>query len=97
MGKEVKRLLNKNLLRAAIAANGFTQEKLAECIGVSSNTLSSRMVGSSCFNTDEIDKICSALNISSNEQKAQIFLAAPSQIREDADAESVQKPELSNK
>lgn len=73
-------MLNKNLLRAAIAASGYTQEKLAESIGISSNTLSSRMVGSSCFNTDEIDKICSVLRITSNDDKANIFLASPSQI-----------------
>lgn len=72
-------MLNKNLLRAAIAASGYTQERLAESIGISSNTLSSRMVGTSCFNTDEIDKICSVLGITTNEQKAEIFLAAPSQ------------------
>lgn len=75
-------MLNKNLLRAAIAASGYTQEKLAESIGISSNTLSSRMVGTTCFNTDEIDKICSILHISSNEQKADIFLADPSHFRE---------------
>ena len=75
-------MLNKNLLRAAMAASGYTQEKLAESIGISSNTLSSRMVGASCFNTDEIDKICSVLSITSNDQKADIFLASPSQIRE---------------
>lgn len=73
-------MLNKNLLRAAIAASGYTQEKLAESIGISSNTLSSRMVGSSCFNTDEIDKICSVLCITSNDDKANIFLSSPSQI-----------------
>lgn len=72
-------MLNKNLLRAAIAASGYTQERLAESIGISSNTLSSRMVGTSCFNTDEIDKICSVLGITTNEQKAEIFLATPSQ------------------
>lgn len=72
-------MLNRNLLRAAIAANGLTQDKLAESIGISSNTLSSRMVGTSCFNTDEIDKICDVLKITSNEQKASIFLASPSQ------------------
>ena len=80
-------MLNKNLLRAAMAASGYTQEKLAESIGISSNTLSSRMVGASCFNTDEIDKICSVLSITSNDQKADIFLASPSQIREGTDAE----------
>lgn len=77
-------MLNRNLLRAAIAASGYTQEKLAEDIGISSNTLSSRMVGTSCFNTDEIDKICAVLSITSNDQKADIFLASPSQLWEDA-------------
>ena len=77
------KLLNRNLLRAAIAANGITQEKLAESIGISSNTLSSRMLGASCFNTDEIDKICEVLRITSNEQKASIFLAPPSQLWEE--------------
>ena len=72
-------MLNKNLLRAAIARAGYTQERLAECIGISSNTLSSRMVGASPFNTDEIDKICSVLHITHNNEKADIFLATSSQ------------------
>ena len=71
-------MLNRNLLRAAIARAGMTQEKLAESIGISANTLSSRMSGTSCFDTDEIDKICFALNIVNNSEKADIFLAAPS-------------------
>lgn len=75
-------MLNRNLLRAAIVASGYTQEKLAESIGISSNTLSSRMVGSSFFNTEEIDKICEVLNITDNGQKANIFLAQPSQLWE---------------
>lgn len=40
------------------------------------------MVGTSCFNTDEIDKICAVLSITSNDQKADIFLATPSQLWE---------------
>lgn len=81
-------MLNRNLLRAAIAASGYTQEKLAESIGISPNTLSSRMVGSSFFNTEEIDKICEVLNITNNEQKADIFLALPSQMWEEQKEES---------
>lgn len=72
-------MLNRNLLKAAIAKAGFTQGQLAECIGISSNTLSSRMVGTSHFNTDEIDKICSVLHITCNSEKADIFLSHPSQ------------------
>ncbi len=72
-------MLNKNLLRAAIAKAGITQGQLAERIGVSENMISSRINGSSCFNTEEIDKICDALNIVSNNEKADIFLASASQ------------------
>ena len=71
-------MLNRNLLKMAIFRAGMTQEKLAECIGISSNTLSSRINGLSCFNTDEIDKICVALDIEDNNEKAAIFLAVPS-------------------
>ncbi len=77
-------MLNKNLLKAAIAKAGTTQEKLAESIGISPNTLSSRMTGASCFNTDEIDKICEVLCIVNNSEKADIFLASPSHKWEDA-------------
>ena len=82
-------MLNRNLLRAAIVASGYTQEKLAESIGISSNTLSSRMVGTSYFNTDEIDKICSVLNITNNEQKVDIFLSSASQMWESPQTETV--------
>ena len=75
-------LLNKNLLKAAIAKAGYTQERLAERIGISSNTMSSRMVGTSHFNTEEIDKICATLKIDKNSDKADIFLASSSQIWE---------------
>lgn len=71
-------MLNKTLLKIAIFRAGMTQERLAEAIGISANTLSSRMNGTSCFDTDEIDKICDALAIVDNNEKADIFLAAPS-------------------
>lgn len=76
-------MLNKNLLKAAIVKAGTTQEKLAENIGISPNTLSSRMTGASCFDTDEIDKICEVLNIVNNSEKADIFLASSSHIWEE--------------
>ena len=72
-------MLNRNLLRAAMVARGYTQEELAKKIGISANTLSSRLLGASSFNVDEIDKICEVLGITSNEQKVDIFLASPSQ------------------
>ena len=62
-----------------MAKVGMTQEALADYIGKSSNTLSSRINGTSYFDTEEIDKICEALNITSEKEKVAIFLAVPSQ------------------
>lgn len=81
-------MLNRNLLRAAMAARGYTQEGLAKKIGISANTLSSRLLGTSSFNVDEIDKICEVLCITSNEQKIDIFLSSPSQKWESETDES---------
>lgn len=75
-------LLNKNLMKAAIARAGYTQGKLAAEIGISENTLSAKMTGISCFDTDQIDKICDVLGITENEEKANIFLSSPSHIWE---------------
>lgn len=75
-------MLNKNLFKSAIARSGLTQGKLASHIGMSENTLSSRINGTSCFNIDEIDKICDVLGINSNAEKCDIFLSRPSLNRE---------------
>lgn len=87
-------MLNRNLLRAAMVARGYTQEELAKKIGISANTLSSRLLGASSFNVDEIDKICEVLGITSNEQKVDIFLSSPSQNWEREADES--KKEVAN-
>jgi DNA-binding Xre family transcriptional regulator len=79
-------MLNKNLLKSAMARAGFTQGALASRIGMSENTLSSRMTGASPFNIDEVDVICEVLDIESNDEKAAIFLAASSQKRDTAPA-----------
>ena len=68
-------MLNKNLLKGAMASKGFTQGNVAELIGMSENTLSSRMNGTSFFNTDEIDELCKVLDITDNNLKAAIFLS----------------------
>jgi DNA-binding XRE family transcriptional regulator len=72
-------LLNKNLFKSAFVKKGYTQDTLAEALGVSPNTMSSRITGKSCFNTEEIDRLCELLDITDNREKADIFLAAPSQ------------------
>ena len=75
-------MVDRNLLRGAIARAGMTQEKLALAIGISQNTLSAKILGRSYFDTDEIDRICEVLSIVSNSEKADIFLASPSRFRD---------------
>lgn len=75
-------MIDKNLLRGAIARAGMTQEKLASAIGISQNTLSAKILGRSFFDTDEIDKICEVLSIVDNNEKASIFLASASRKRD---------------
>lgn len=75
-------MVDKNLLRGAIARAGMTQERLASAIGISQNTLSAKILGRSFFDTDEIDRICDVLSIVDNNEKADIFLASPSRFRD---------------
>lgn len=75
-------MLNKNLLKAAMAKAGYTQKSLAEHVGIGESTLSSRISGKTYFNTEEIDNICLVLQIIKNNEKADIFLGSPSQKRE---------------
>lgn len=76
-------MLDKNLLRGAIARAGMTQERLAEAIGISSNTLSAKLLGKSFFDTEEIDRICEVLSIVDDNEKVAIFLAPASQFRDE--------------
>lgn len=80
-------MLDRNLLKAAIARAGMTQEKLAEAIGITGNTLSAKILGRSYFDTEEIDKICDVLSIVDNNEKADIFLAPASRFRDNSEQE----------
>lgn len=75
-------MLDKNRLRCAIVRAGYTQDKLAKAIGITSNTLSAKILGRSFFDTEEIDRICDVLSIVDNNEKAEIFLASPSRFRD---------------
>lgn len=86
-------MIDRNLLRGAIARAGMTQEKLAEAIGISGNTLSAKILGRYFFDTDEIDKICDVLSITDNLEKANIFLAKPSQKRDDGEETTSERTE----
>lgn len=63
-----------NKLKGKLAEAGYTQRLLAEEIGMSKNTLNSKINGKIPFNTDEIERICICLSIVDPVEKASIFL-----------------------
>lgn len=66
-------MLNADLLRAWMVEKRYSQRSLARAIGMSENTLSSRMCLHTSLNTDEIDNICSVLDIVDPNDKINIF------------------------
>lgn len=76
-------MINKNEFRSAVAKVGLTHEELAKRIGMSKNTLSSKLNGKGYFNTEQIDRICEELNIVDDREKINIFLWKPSLNRDE--------------
>ena len=76
-------MLNSKKLLGRMAEKGYSQSRLAKAIGISDNTMTSRMKSRSAFNTDEIDSICDALEITNSLDKIDIFLWHPSQSRDE--------------
>lgn len=76
-------MLNRNLLRGAIASAGYTQEKLAASLDMANCTLTSRMNGTTFFDLEEIDRICELLHIDDDKTKIAIFLSSPSQKQDE--------------
>lgn len=66
-------MLQSNLLKAAIVRAGLTQGEFARKIGMSANTLTSRMSGETPFNIDEVDKAREILSIDNSEICAIFF------------------------
>lgn len=66
-------MLQPNLLKAAIVRAGLTQGEFAQKIGISQNTLTSRMAGETLFNIDEVDKAKDVLSIDNSEIIAIFF------------------------
>ncbi len=64
----------RNKLKGKIVEAGYTQRSLAKEIGMSKNTLNSKVNGKIPFNTDEIERICVTLCIVDPMEKASIFL-----------------------
>jgi len=67
-------MVNANLLRGKMVSAGYTQKELAGALGMSENTLSAKINGSSSFTLKEVYAICSLLNISDFREKCEIFL-----------------------
>ena len=55
--------MNANMLRGKMAENGFTQEQLAKAVGISTNSLSRKLLGERQFRLGEVVKICEVLKI----------------------------------
>lgn len=67
-------IINKAMLKMAIERAGMTQNQLAKELGWSKNTMSNKVNGHTNLNVRDVLKICEALNIKDNIEKAIIFL-----------------------
>jgi len=68
-------VLNAKALKAKMVIAGVTQRELADKIGMSEGTMTSRLKGKSPFTLKEVADICKELSIVNGDEKAQIFLA----------------------
>jgi transcriptional regulator with XRE-family HTH domain len=67
-------MVNKNKLLGKIAEAGKSQRLLAQEVGMSVNTLNSKINGKGSFDIEQVVKICNVLNITESDEKAEIFL-----------------------
>lgn len=79
-------MLQPNLLKAAIIRAGYTQGEYANLIGISQNSLTSRLSGERQFTVDEVDKTKAVLGID-NSEICEIFFSSNSLNREFAEDE----------
>lgn len=66
--------MRKSKLLGKMAEVDITQRDLAKAIGMSENTMTSRIKGTTDFKANEIVAICKVCGISSADQIAEIFL-----------------------
>lgn len=71
-------MVNANLLRGKIVSKGRTQKDIAAELGISENTLSAKINGSSSFTLGEVAALCDLLGITDSQEKCDIFLAGSS-------------------
>ena len=65
--------VNQNRFEGAIRAAGFTQERLAEKMGISANTLTTKKKKGT-FTIAQVELVCSILGIDDPKDKCEIFL-----------------------
>lgn len=66
--------MNINKLLGAMAEKRISQRELARRLGVSKNTINTKINGKAHFNTEEATKICDILEIHDPNMKVEIFL-----------------------
>ena len=74
--------MDKNRLLSYIVKKGYNQRTLAKALGVSKNTLNSKINRKSYFDTRMISDMCELLDITDDSEKIKIFLAPASQNRD---------------
>lgn len=67
-------MVNTNLLKAKIVANGYSQTSLAQKMSMSKNTLCAKINGKAKFDLDEALALCNVLQITEPAEKCEIFL-----------------------
>lgn len=67
-------MINRNKLLAKIVEAGMTQKTVAKSLGISLNTLNSKINGNGYFNTKQVVDLCKLLNIDDDNTKTSIFL-----------------------
>ena len=82
-------MLNANLLKGAIARAGMNLYEFAVKLGISPNTLTSKLMGRTSFTIDEVDKTCEILAITDNSEKCDIFLSNLSLNRDKTESEEI--------
>ena len=55
--------MNTNILKGRMVEKGFTQESLAKAVGISTNSMSRKLLGERQFRLGEVVKICEVLEI----------------------------------
>lgn len=55
--------MNTNILKGRMVEKGFTQESLAKAVGISTNSMSRKLLGERQFRLGEVVRICEVLEI----------------------------------